>query len=408
MSARGERLLTARGVAAAIEPGRYADGGGLYLAVSDGGRRRWVWQFQWHAKTREMGLGSASDVSLKEARDERDKWRAVLKSGKDPIADRDAQLRASAPVPTFGQCADALIKARRPEWRNEKHAAQWKMTLDVYAKPLRTVPINQVETRDILALLQPIWLTKPETASRVRGRIETVIDYARVHGHVGQHAANPARWRGHLSMLLSKRPKLSRGHHPALPYERIPAFMADLHEQPGMSALALEFTILTIARSSETLGALKKEIRAKDRLWIVPAERMKGGREHRVPLSDAAIGLVEQAMALSTGDYLFPGARVGRPLSNMAMEMVLRRMGVEDATVHGMRSSFRDWAGDMTHFPREVIEAALAHIVGDKAEQAYRRSDALEKRRKLMDAWAAYCSAAPAGNVVNFSRPDAG
>jgi integrase len=409
MSARGERLLTAREVASATKPGRYADGGGLYLAVSDGGRRRWVWQFQWRGKTREMGLGSASQVTLKEARDERDKWRAVLQNGRDPIAEREAQRLASIPVPTFGTCADEFIASKEPEWSNGKHVEQWKRTLKTYAKPLRGLPVNEVTTTDILAVLKPIWLTKPETASRVRGRIETVLDYARVSGHRSEHVANPARWRGHLAMLLPGRQKLSRRHHPALPYAEIPGFVADLREQPGMSALALEFTILTVARSGETLGALKTEIRMKDRVWIVPPARMKGKREHRVPLSDAAMQVVEQALTLSTGDYLFAGARRGRPLSNMAMEMLLRRMEIEDATVHGMRSSFRDWAGDETHFPREVIEAALAHAVGDKAEQAYRRSDALEKRRKLMDAWASYCSSAPADNVVKlFERPDAG
>ena len=404
MSSRGERLLAAKTVATVKERGRYADGGGLYLAVSDGERRRWIWQFQWHGRTREMGLGSASTVSLKDARDDRDKWRAVLQSGRDPIVERGARILASRPVPTFGECADLVIETREAEWRNPKHAAQWKMTLQVYAKPLRSMPVNAVGTTDILTCLKPIWLTKPETASRVRSRIEIVLDYARVAGHLPENTANPARWRGHLQLMLSKQPALSRGHHAALPYVEMPAFMTALRARAGMGALALEFTILTAARSGEVLGALKTEIDVEQRLWTVPADRMKAGRVHRVPLSDAAMMVINQALVLSDGQYLFAGARRGKPLSNLAMEMTLRRMKRDDVTTHGMRSSFRDWAGDRTAFPREVAEAALAHVVGDKAEQAYRRSDAIEKRRKLMSAWAAFCDATTGQNVLNIKR----
>ena len=400
MSSRGERLLAAKTVATLKDRGRYADGGGLYLAVSDGERRRWIWQFQWHGRTREMGLGSASTVTLKDARDDRDKWRAVLQSGRDPIVERDTRILASRPVPTFGECADLVIETREAEWRNPKHAAQWKMTLQVYAKPLRSMPVNAVGTTDIMTCLKPIWLTKPETASRVRSRIEIVLDYARVAGHLPENTANPARWRGHLQLMLSKQPALSRGHHAALPYVEMPAFMTALRARAGMGALALEFTILTAARSGEVLGALKTEIDVEQRLWTVPADRMKAGRVHRVPLSDAAMMVIKQAFVLSDGPYLFAGARRGKPLSNLAMEMTLRRMKRDDVTTHGMRSSFRDWAGDRTAFPREVAEAALAHTVGDKAEQAYRRSDALEKRRKLMDAWAAFCAARADAHVI--------
>ena len=404
MSTRGERLLTAKEVAAAIAPGRYADGGGLYLAASAGGRRRWIWQFQWHGRTREMGLGSATAVSLKDARDERDRWRAVLQGGRDPIAERAARVQAARPIPTFGECADALIAAREPEWRNGKHAAQWKMTLQVYAKPLRALPVNQVATADILAVLKPIWLTKSETATRIRSRIEIVLDFARVAGHIPENTANPARWRGHLQLMLSKRTMLSRGHHAALPYVEMPAFMADLRGRAGMSALALEFTILTAARSGEVLGARKEEIDLKERLWTVPAERMKAGRVHRVPLSNAAVMVVEQAMVISEGVHLFPGSKRGKPLSNMALEMVIRRMGRDDITTHGMRSSFRDWVGDRTAFPREVAEAALAHVVGDKAEQAYRRNDALDKRRNLMETWATFCAPQSNASVIAYLK----
>jgi integrase len=263
------------------------------------------------------------------------------------------------------------------------------MTLGVYAAPMRRKPVDTVSTEDVLGVLKPIWTEKPETASRLRGRIEVVLDAARAAGH--RTGENPARWKGHLAQLLSKRQKLTRGHHAALPYAEVPDFVARLHEQTGLAALALEFTILTAARSGEALGAKWSEIDFDEKLWTVPAARMKGSREHRVPLSSRALAALAQTRKLQTNDYVFPGQKRGRPLSGMSMEMLLRRMKVEDVTVHGFRSSFRDWAGDKTSFPREVAEAALAHAIGDETEAAYRRSDALVKRRKLMEAWAAYC-----------------
>ena len=275
------------------------------------------------------------------------------------------------------------------------------MTLTVYAEPLRAKLIDRIETADILAVLQPIWQTKPETASRLRGRIERVLNAAKAKGY--RTGENPATWRGHLENLLPKPSRLSRGHHAAMRYQDVPAFVARLREREAMAGLALEFAILTATRSGEVLGARWSEIDLDAKVWTIPPERMKAAREHRVPLSERTVAILKQMETARTGDFVFPGQRVDKPLSVMAMEMVLRRMDIENATVHGFRSAFRDWAGNVTHFPRELAEHALAHVIGDKAEQAYRRSDALERRRALMEAWAGHCEGS--GNVLAFKRP---
>jgi integrase len=280
------------------------------------------------------------------------------------------------------------------------------MTLREYAAPLRSKHVDEITTEDVLAVLQPIWREKPETASRLRGRIEAVLDAARARGFIPRNEANPARWRGHLDHLLPKRGKLSRGHHAALPYAELPAFLASLREREAVAALALEFTILTAARSGEVLGARWLEIDLATKVWAVPAARMKAAREHRIPLSAAALAILEKLAEAKTGEYVFPGRSADRPLSVMAMEMVLRRMKVEGVTVHGFRSAFRDWAGNETHFAREIAEAALSHVVGDKAEQAYRRGDALEKRREMMEAWAAWCEPKSGENILRFKKPN--
>jgi integrase len=298
---------------------------------------------------------------------------------------------------TFGEAADALIESMASSWRNEKHRRQWKMTLTVYCEPLRSKSVAEVGTEDVLKVLQPLWKTKPETASRLRGRIERVFDFARARGQ--RTGENPARWRGHLDAILPRRAKLTRGHHKAMPFDEVPAFMAALREREGVAPRALEFTILTAARSGEVLGARWDEVNLEACVWTVPAARMKAGREHRVPLSAPAVEILRQMEHKRLGEYVFPGMRSGRPLSVMALEMVLRRMKV-DVTVHGFRSAFRDWAGERTHFPREVAEAALAHLVGDAVERAYRRGDALEKRRKLMDAWSNFFDQKSGPNVV--------
>lgn len=275
------------------------------------------------------------------------------------------------------------------------------MTLREYAAPIREKPVNEVGTEHVLAVLKPIWLEKPETASRLRGRIEHVLDAARAKGY--RDGVNPALWRGHLDKLLPKRPKLSRGHHAALPYQDVAAFVGRLREREAVAAIALEFAILTAARSGEVLGARWDEIDLDRKVWTIPADRMKAGRDHRVPLSGRAAEMVQSLSSARVGAFVFPGQRSGKPLSSMALEMVLRRMKVENATVHGFRSAFRDWCGNETHFPRELAEAALAHVIGDKAEQAYRRGDALEKRRAMMEAWAAYCDPIEHDNVIKLA-----
>ncbi len=395
--------LTARKVETA-KPGQYGDGAGLYLIVSASGARKWVFRFTFAGKVRNAGLGSADAVSLAQARQMALEGRQMVAAGKNPIDEKREAKKAEAGKPTFGDVADALIAAKEAEWRNEKHKAQWRMTLDVYAAPLRSRPVDEIDTEAVLDILQPIWLEKPETASRLRGRIETVLDAARAKGHIPRNEANPARWRGHLDKLLAKRPKLSRGHHAALPYDDVPAFMASLHEREALAALALELAILTACRTSEVLAAEWSEFDLEKKIWTVPASRMKAGRPHRVPLSSRAFAIVEKLAEARTGKFVFPGQRPNRPLSGMAMTMVLRRMKIEGATVHGFRSAFRDWAGNETHFAREIAEAALAHVIGDKAEQAYRRSDALEKRRALMEAWAQFCEPDAGGKIIKL-RP---
>jgi integrase len=275
------------------------------------------------------------------------------------------------------------------------------MTLTIYAEPLRAKPVDNIETADVLAVLKPIWLEKPETASRVRGRIERVLNAAKAKGY--RTGENPAAWRGHLENLLPKQPKLSRGHHAAMPYADVPAFVAKLREREAVAALALEFAILTAVRSGEVLNARWGEIDLDAKVWAIPPSRMKAGREHRVPLSDTALSILAKLSAAKVSEFVFAGQRPNRPLSVMAMEMILRRMGV-DVTVHGFRSAFRDWAGNETHFPRELAEHALAHVIGDKAEQAYRRSDALARRRLLMEAWAQWCEPKADSNVIAFGK----
>jgi len=338
-----------------------------------------------------MGLGSALSVSLSRARKWADQARRLLAEGIDPLESRVLARTVKDERPIFGGIAEGVLKKKEEESRNAKHAAQWRMTLETYAQKLWSLAVEDVDTNSIVEVLQPIWLDKNETASRLRGRIEAVLDAAQAKGHRPRNEANPARWKGHLDKLLPKRKKLARGHHAAMTYADIPAFLKRLQALEAVAARALEFTILTAARSGEVLGARWDEIDFEEQVWTVPAERMKAGREHRVPLCRQAIAIMKSLEPLRNGEFVFPGQKQDKPLSNMAMEMVLRRMKVEDVTVHGFRSSFRDWAGNETEFPRELAEAALAHLIGDEVERAYRRSDALERRRVLMDLWEGYC-----------------
>jgi integrase len=399
--AQAVKKLSARAVATIAAPGRHSDGEGLYLNVTPAGARSWLFMWKKDGKRREMGLGSTGSVSLARARELASECRAQVAMGLDPIEARDAAAETKREKPTFGAIADGLIAAKESEWRNEKHRAQWRTSLTEFAAPLRSRPVDEIDTAAVLAVLAPLWQTKPETASRVRGRIEAVLDAAKAQGH--RSGENPAAWRGHLAHLLPKRGKLTRGHHAAMDYRDVPAFVAKLRECDVIAAMALEFCILTATRSGEVYGARWSEIDMAAKVWTVPAERMKAAREHRVPLCDRALPIIERLFEARTGEFVFPSPRGQRPLSHVAMAKVMRRLEIEQATVHGFRSAFRDWAGNETHFPREVAEAALAHVVGDKAEQAYRRSDALEKRRDLMQAWANHCAPA-SGNVVNLRQ----
>ncbi|MDF2599243.1 MAG: hypothetical protein K0Q54_2066 [Methylobacterium brachiatum] len=387
--------LTALGVTRLKTPGMYGDGGGLWLQVSGKGGKSWVFRYTLQGKSREMGLGPASTFSLAEARDKALTCRKLCYDGIDPIETRreqrqEASVEAARAI-TFRTCAESYIAAHKAGWRNDKHAAQWTATLETYAYPVfGDLPVQAVDTGLVLKALEAIWTTKPETATRVRGRIESVLDWAATRGY--RRGENPARWKGHLANLLPKRSKVRKvEHHAALPFKDVPAFMVAIASQPGTAAKLMAFTILTAARTGEALGARWSEIDIESGIWTVPAERMKGGSEHRVPLSEPTLALLGEMQGLDA-EFVFPGGRRGKPLSNMAMLTLLRRMERTDLTVHGFRSSFRDWASETTHFPSEVVEMALAHTVESKVERAYRRGDLFEKRRELMAAWAAHCS----------------
>ena len=410
--ARSIGKLTAMAITQAKRRGYYGDGGGLFLQLSVSGAKSWVFRFKESGRLREMGLGPTHTVSLAEARQKALECRKVRLDGHDPIEARKAErMKAkldAAKAMTFEACAERYIAAHKAGWKNDKHAAQWPATLGTYVHPVfGSLPVQAVDVGLVMKAIEPIWTAKPETASRVRGRIESILDWAAARGY--RQGENPARWRGHLENLLPKKTKVRRvEHHAALPYPEIAAFMAELRQQEGVAARALEFAILTAARTGEVIGARWDEINTPERLWTVPAERMKGGREHRVPLSDAALEILEDLTKAREGDFVFPGSRMGRPISNMAMLMLLRRMGRGDLTTHGFRSSFRDWAAERTTFPAEVAEMALAHVVSDKVEAAYRRGDLFLKRRQLSDAWAKFCAAAPAsGRIVPLRQPAA-
>lgn len=396
--------LSPRAVGSIAKPGRHADGGGLYLSVGPGEARRWVFLFRWRGKLKEMGLGGFSSVTLAKAREKATAARALVADGINPL---DVK-HANAAVPTFGEFADAVVKDLGPQWKNAKHKAQWAVTLTTDAAKLRPLRVDRIETADVLETLKPIWTEKPETAARLRGRIERVLEAAKAKGF--RKGENPARWKGHLDHLLPKRQKLTRGHHAALPFADVPAFIGELRQRTGMAALALEFAILTAARSGEVRGATWSEIDLKAKLWTVPPERMKAGLVHRVPLCERAVVMLEKLKSLSDGSggsLVFPTLKPDVGLSDAAFSALLKRMGKKPGTLtpHGFRSSFRDWAGEVSSFPRDVAEMALAHAVGDMTEQAYRRGDALEKRRKLMDAWARYCEPRAIGSsVVTLER----
>ncbi len=374
------------------KPGATADGGGLYLRITTTGNASWQYRYQLHGNRRTMGLGACSAVTLADARSKAADALTLVKSGRDPLNEREAQaLQVAKQSTTFKDVADDYIASHRHGWKNTKHAQQWENTLAQYVHPqLGNKQVDAITTNDVLTVLKPIWQTKAETATRIRSRIELVIDAAKAQSL--SEAPNPARWKGHLDKLLPRRTKASKGHHAALDYLQMPAFYQRLMaERDSLSATALAITILTACRTSEVLLAQWSEIDLDSILWVIPATRMKAGNEHRVPLTAEVVSLLER---LPTREgYLFPGARQGKPLSNMAMTMVLRKLGRDDLTVHGFRSTFRDWAAETTNHPNMVCEMALAHTISNAAEAAYRRGDLMERRRMLMTDWANYITA---------------
>lgn len=402
-------------------PGLYSDGGGLYLQIKAAGAGSWVFRYRMGGRKtpRDMGLGSLDSVSLADARAKAADKRNLILDGIDPIEARKrdkvaAALDASKAI-TFEECATAYIAAHREGWRNEKHAAQWTATLESYAYPkIGRLPVRDVDAGAVLKVLEQkcddlpgkptLWSGKTETASRVRGRIESILDWARVRQYrVGE---NPARWRGNLEYQLPKRSKVQKvTHHAALPYGEIGAFIVALRAQEGVAARALEFLILTATRTSEAIGARWDEIDLDKGLWIIPAERIKAGKEHRVPLSPPALAIVKRQAKEKVGEYVFPGGKLKKPLSTNALLALLKRMKRDDLTGHGFRSTFRDWAAEQTNYARDVAEMALAHTIGDKVEAAYRRGDLFEKRRRLMADWAKYCgTVVKSGEVIAVNR----
>lgn len=392
--------LTPRKVSTA-GPGKYEDGGGLRLVVSDAGAKKWVLRFTIDGRRREMGLGSYPDVGLAEAREKATEYRKQAKAGVDPIEARQIEPEE---IPTFTSCAARYIQAHRRGWKNTKHARQWVSTLKSYARPeIGTKRVDTIATEEILKILSPIWTNKTETAKRVQGRIENILDYAAAHKY--RDPLNPARWRGHLDKLLPKPSRVKKvNHHPAMPYSEVPAFMTELSGKSSISAHALRFLILTATRTSEVLRAQWNEIDLEAAVWAVPAERMKARREHRVPLSKAAIAILDALPRIQGNPYLFPGTRHVQPLSSMALLQLMRGMGygVEgkrgNYVPHGFRSSFRDWSGEVSSFPRDVAEMALAHVIENKVEAAYRRGDLFTKRSKMMQEWAAFITSGTEGN----------
>lgn len=400
--------LTTRYVASAKKPGYHLDGQGLYLQVLPSGAKSWIYAYRMNGLDREIGLGSADDVSLARARGKAADARAQRADGVDPkdakhAARKEAQV-ARLKAKTFKQCAEAFIDHKskgKSGWKNVKHAAQWRSTLETYAYPkIGDLPVAKIDKGMVLAVLEPIWDTKTETANRVRGRIEKILDDA-VFRDYRPEGPNPARWKGHLDKQLMKRSMVAPvQHHAALPHATAADYMTALRSQDGIGARALELIILTAARTNEVLGAQWPEVDLSEKLWVVPAERMKGKKEHRVPLSDDAVKLLKGMRKFrEDGDYVFPGDRAGKPLSNMTCLAVLERMGREDITVHGFRSTFRDWAAEATAYPREVVEAALAHVNKDKVEAAYKRTDLFVKRRALMEDWARHCAKTESATV---------
>jgi integrase len=399
------RLSTLK-VSRAKSKGLIADGGGLYLRVAEAGTKSWIFRYGVAGRLRDMGLGPVHTITLAEARTLATECRKLRLQGIDPIAKRHAeratQRAAEAKAMTFVECAERYMASHEGAWRNATHRSQWVATLRDYVYPvIGAHAVAAIGTAAVMKVLEPIWMTRTETASRVRGRIEAVLDWARARGY--RDGDNPARWRGHLDHLLPARAKVQKTkHHAALPYTEAGAFMAKLRDDDSIPARALEFVALTAARLGEVLGAVWSEIDLANRVWIVPAARMKMGKEHRVPLSSAAIAVLKSMQAIRHRELVFLGTN-GRPITRLAVLRVIKRLA-GDVTTHGLRSTFRDWAAEQTAFPAELAEMALAHSVGSAVEAAYRRSDLFDKRRKLMTAWADYCAKPSSSGTVTPIR----
>ena len=386
------------------KPGYHADGGGLYLQVAKSGSKSWVYRFTLKGRTRDMGLGSIRSVTLAEARTAAAESRLLVAKGVDPIAGRaepefdPPQIVAPPTGPTFREFAEQYIEQHTGDWRSKQHEAQWSSSLKMHVFPLiGDLQLDAIDTPEVLLVLEPIWREKSETASRIRGRIERILAAAAVRGL--RPATNPAAWAGHLREALPKKRRSTP--FSALNYRELPAFMSALRAREGVGARALEFTILTVARSGQARGARWPEIDEAAEVWSVPGERMKAGRQHLVPLSGPTLFLLREMKPLRdlAGGFLFPGMRNGGALSDMTLSHIVRSMGY-DATVHGFRAGFKTWAEEETHHANVVIEAALAHTVGDKAERAYMRGDWLVKRKALLDDWGAFCNSTPIETVV--------
>lgn len=415
---RAIHKLSPRLVETLKRPGWHGDGGGLWLRLDKDGSKRWVFTWERNKRRREMGLGSVTEVSLKKARDAAADARALLADGLDPIDERKATEqaalaeleaeRAASAVPLFGKFAESYIDTHEEGWRNPKHRQQWRSTIKTHAAILLQKPVNDITADDVVAVLKPIWRKVPETAGRLRGRIENILDAAKAAKHIASPWENPARWRGNLIHLLPKRRKKSQvKHHAAMPYEDLPAFYPKLMARPAIAARAFEFTILHATRTNETLRMKWKEVDLDQRVWIIPGERMKMGVEHRIPLTSRGIAILQDQARRSNQQpdgYVFPGQKPGMPLSQMSMTMVLRRMGLGRFTVHGMRSCFRDYMGDMSSHPESIVEHALAHQVGDETERAYRRGDAFLKRKALMQDWENYLLPQPEAKKASRRR----
>jgi integrase len=394
--ARTVNRLSALKVSRLQKKGLHADGAGLYLRVATGGSKNWIFRYALHGSTHDMGLGSVNALSLADAREEAAGARKLLAQGIDPIKRRDAerasQRVASTRAMTFKQCGEAYIASHEAGWTSPKHRSQWRNTLEQHVYPtLGSLQVSEIDTALVMKVIEPLWRTTTETASRVRGRMESILDWAKVSGYrIGE---NPARWRGHLDHLLPARSKVREVEHlAAMPYADVAKFMQAVRQHKSPVARALEFIILTAARVSEVLGATRDEIDMTEKVWTIAGGRMKAGKEHRVPLTGRAMAILRQMHAVRRGAYVFPGAREGRPISGGGLLTLAKEISGADITAHGFRSSFRDWAAERTNYPNHVVEMALAHAIPGAVEAAYRRGDLFEKRRKLMDAWAEFCA----------------